>query len=43
MLRTAKARSSEELYHTIRNALPKITPDNAAAWFRTCHNWVQLV
>jgi transposase len=43
ILRTAKARTSEELYHAIRDALPNITPDNTAAWFRTCLNWVQLM
>lgn len=42
MLRAAKARTGEELYQAIRNALPNITPDNAKAWFRTCQNWVQL-
>jgi transposase len=43
MLRTARAPTSEELYHAIRNALPNITPENATAWFRTCHDWVKLV
>ena len=31
-----------DLYQAIKSALPTITPDNAAAWFRTCLNWVQL-
>jgi len=42
MLRSAKARTSEALYQAIQHALPNITPENASAWFRTCHNWVQL-
>ena len=33
MHRAAKARTSEELYQAIRNALPNITPENAKAWF----------
>ena len=42
MLRAAKAQTSHELYQAIRNALPQISAENAAAWFRTCQNWVQL-
>jgi transposase len=42
ILRSAKARTAEALYQAIREAIPQITPDNAAAWFRTLINWVQL-
>jgi len=42
MLRAAKAQTSNDLYQAIRNSLPKISPENASAWFRTYHNWVQL-
>jgi len=42
MLRSAKAQTSEDLYQTIRQALPSISTENAAAWFRTYQDWVQL-
>ena len=36
LLRTAKARSREALESAITGALPMITQENAAAWFRSC-------
>jgi len=35
-LRSAKARTAEALDKAITEALKNITPDNAAAWFRSC-------
>jgi hypothetical protein len=34
--RSAKARTAEALDHAIAEALKTITPENAAAWFRSC-------
>ena len=42
LLRLAKARSSEALHQAVADSLPKITPENAQAWFRPTLNWVQL-
>jgi transposase len=42
ILRSDKARSSEELFHAIQKNLPSLSPQNACAWFRTYQNWVQL-
>jgi transposase len=36
LLRSAKARTGEALETAIADALPRITPDNAAARFRSC-------
>jgi transposase len=42
LLRSAKPRSSEALQQAIADALPKITAENAQAWFRLTLQWVQL-
>jgi len=42
LLRLAKARSSEALHQAVADSLPKITPENAQAWFRLTLDWVQL-
>lgn len=42
ILRSAKARTSEDLYQAIRLALHNLSTENAAAWFRTYQEWVQL-
>jgi len=36
-LPAAKARTREALEHAIADALKRITPDNARAWFRHCN------
>lgn len=36
LLRSAKARSKDALETAITDALLRITPDNATAWFRAC-------
>jgi transposase len=36
LLRAAQARTREALEHAIAEALKRITPDNARAWFRFC-------
>jgi hypothetical protein len=38
MLRAAKAQTSNDLYQAIKHSLPKISPENAKAWFRTYQN-----
>jgi transposase len=42
LLRSAKPRTSEALQQAIADALPKITAENAQAWFRLTLQWVQL-
>ena len=42
LIRSAKPRTSQALQQAIADALPKITPQNAQAWFRLKLNWVQL-
>lgn len=42
LIRSAKPRTSQALQQAIADALPKITPQNAQAWFRLTLNWVQL-
>lgn len=37
LLRAAQARTRETLDQAIGEALNRITPDNAKAWFRLCH------
>ena len=37
-LRAAKARTAEQLQQAVANALNTITPQDAAAWFRTPHH-----
>ena len=41
-LRSAKARTAEALDKAITEALKTITPENAAAWFRSCGYGTQL-
>lgn len=36
ILRDVGARSLDKLYEAIRDALPRITPDNCRAWYRCC-------
>jgi transposase len=43
LIRSAKPRTNETLHLAIADALRKITPQNAQAWFRLTLNWVQLV
>jgi transposase len=38
LLRAAKARTRETLEQAISDALKRITPDNAKAWFRHCQS-----
>ena len=42
LIRSAKPRTNEALQQAIADALQKITPQNAKAWFRLTLNWVQL-
>ena len=42
LIRSAKPRTNEALQQAIAEALQKITPQNAQAWFRLTLNWVQL-
>jgi transposase len=42
LIRSAKPRTDEALQQAIADALPKITPQNAQAWFRLTLGWVQL-
>lgn len=42
LIRSAKPRTNEALEQSIADALPKITPQNAQAWFRLTLHWVQL-
>jgi transposase len=42
LIRSAKPRTDEALQQAIADALPKITPQNAQAWFRLTLDWVQL-
>jgi transposase len=42
LLRATKARDPKELDQAITEALPRITPLNATAWFRLCNYRVQL-
>jgi transposase len=35
-LRSAEARTEEELHHAIATALAKVTPQDAAHWFASC-------
>jgi transposase len=42
LIRSAKPRTSQALQEAIADALPKITSQNAQAWFRLTLNWVQL-
>jgi transposase len=42
LLRATKARDPKELDQAITEALPRITPHNATAWFRLCNYRVQL-
>ena len=37
LLRAAQARTREALEQAIGEALKRITPDNAKAWFRLCN------
>lgn len=37
LLRAAQARTRQELEQAISDALKRITPENAKAWFRLCH------
>jgi transposase len=37
LLRAAQARTQETLEQAIADALKRITPDNARAWFRLCN------
>lgn len=41
MLRTAKARTREELERALAEALKRITTENAQAWFRLCNDSLQ--
>lgn len=41
LLRSAKARTRETLEQAIADALKRITPENAAAWFRLCISGLQ--
>jgi transposase len=41
ILRSAKARSKDELENAIAEAIRLITPDNAKAWFNHCFNGLQ--
>ena len=41
MLRTAKARTKEELEQALAEALKLITAENAQAWFRLCNDSLQ--
>jgi hypothetical protein len=41
ILRSAKARSKDELEKAIAEAIRLITPDNAKAWFNHCFNGLQ--
>lgn len=38
LLRAAQARTRQALDQAIEDALKRITPDNAKAWFRLCHS-----
>jgi transposase len=42
LIRSAKPHNNEALQQTIADALPKITPQNAQAWFQLTLNWVQV-
>jgi hypothetical protein len=41
ILRSAKARTKEALEIAIAEAIRRITPDNAKAWFNHCINRLQ--
>jgi transposase len=42
LVRSEKPRTNEALQQAITDALTKITPKNAQAWFRLTLSWVQI-